>query len=200
MIEPGPFADVPQTDIVDHGLFRGNRFFNIDDGPAFIYLFNKDRIADMTISDIRRADILDFRERLRKKAGPRTVNSVMTVLKTIFREGYFREELTRDPSIGIGAIRYEMRESGIFIKDEIKKLFPSDSLGPWQDQQDYTAFLIAATCGLRRGEILALRWRHLDFDKAEIRVEEAWKDKDEVGEPKWGQKRIVIVHANIRLL
>ena len=76
----------------------------------------------------------------------------MTVLKTIFREGYFREGLTRDPTIGIGAIRYEMRESGVFTTEKIKNLFPTDSCGPWQDQQDFTAFLIAATCGLLRGK------------------------------------------------
>lgn len=37
----------------------------------------------------------------------------------------------------------------------------------------FLPIVLASTLGLRRGEILALRWRDLDWDKAELRIERA---------------------------
>jgi integrase len=33
--------------------------------------------------------------------------------------------------------------------------------------------VLAALCGLRRGEIAALRWRHVDLDRAQLSVVES---------------------------
>jgi integrase len=56
---------------------------------------------------------------------------------------------------------------------------------------DYTCFYLAAVTGLRRGEILALRWRHIDFDQLVLTVREAWKGGQEIGPPKWEHNRLV---------
>lgn len=154
-----------------------------------------DALADKAVKQIRRGDVLDFRQRLIDRAGSRTVNTVITVLKTCFKEGVFREDLEKDPTIGVGNIRYAKRESGVFSRTELGMLFPEIPPGPWEDLQGYTAFLVSATCGLRRGELLALRWRDIDFEELAVHVEQAWKDEREVGEPKWGQRRIVPLPA-----
>jgi integrase len=41
---------------------------------------------------------------------------------------------------------------------------------------DYTCFYLAAVTGLRRGEILALRWKYIDFERQALTVGEAWKE------------------------
>ena len=84
----------------------------------------------MNVHQLRRRDIIDFRSRLFTKNGPRIVNRTLGVLKTALKEGYFREDLHRDPTAGIGNIKYEAKESGIFTQKELKNLFPPDSLGP----------------------------------------------------------------------
>lgn len=150
-----------------------------------------DPLADKPVKAIRRGDVLDFRQRLIALAGPRTVNSAMTVLKSCIKEGIFREDLEKDPTIGVGNIRYEKRQSGIFSAAELLDLSPPTGPGPWEDLQGYCAFLVAATCGLRRGELLALRWKDIDFEELAVHVEQAWKDETEIGEPKWGQRRTV---------
>ena len=38
----------------------------------------------------------------------------------------------------------------------------------WRDEIDYTCFLIAAKTGMRRGEVLALRWKNVDFEKIQL--------------------------------
>ncbi|MBA7642981.1 Tyrosine recombinase XerC [subsurface metagenome] len=151
-----------------------------------------DSIADIKVKKITRGDIKDFKARLIKKYGQcRTVNSIITVIKTIFHDAVDREILGRGPTAGIGKIKYDKRETGIFTPGELGDLFPAEGLGPWQDIKDYTAFLIAATCVLRRGELLALCWRCVDFEKKQLRIEEAWRDEHEIVEPKWGQKRTI---------
>jgi integrase len=154
--------------------------------------FFTDALANMKISKIRRADILDFRTRLLKRIGEkiRTVNKTIGALKTIFKEGVYREDLDRNPVVGIGDIKYKQREIGTFTMEELKTLFPSDSTGPWKGIQDYTCFLLAATAGMRKAEILALRWENINFEKRFIKIDTAWKSRDELGLPKWDRVRV----------
>jgi hypothetical protein len=71
------------------------------------------------------------------------------------------------------------------------ELFPDHGYSPWRDIHDYTCFYLAAVTGLRRGEILALRWRHINFERQVLIVSEAWKGGKEIGPPKWDHNRMV---------
>ena len=58
-----------------------------------------DRIAKTRISEIKRVNILDFRERLIEKLGyTRTVQRALSALKIVVKEAYFREDVNRDPT------------------------------------------------------------------------------------------------------
>jgi len=132
-----------------------------------------DTIVSIPLSEITRDDILQFRSRLINKHGyTRTVQKAMGILKTILKEAYFREHIDRDPTVGIGKIKYEQKEAGVFSPEELRILF-SDIPGVWMDLKGYCAFLLAATTGMRRGEILALQWRNIDFDQGVITIEQA---------------------------
>ena len=157
-----------------------------------------DPIGNRKLPEIKRADILDYRERLIEKLGyTRTVQKAVSVLKTIVKEAYFREDIARDPTMGIGITKYKPKEIGTFTEEELKKLFPPTPPGPWKDVYDYAVFLTAATTGMRRGEILALAWEHVHFKEGFIEVEQAWKDRHEIGLPKWNKKRIVPLPAQL---
>ena len=150
-----------------------------------------DAFALKAIGEITRADLVDFRSRLLKKLGDKrnTANKVMGVVKVVFKEALFREEIGRDPTFKVGTMKEYRRVPGTFTAEELRALFPGEGLGPWQDKHDYTCFLLAAETGLRRGEILVLRWGSIDFEKARVYVNEAWKGGEEIGTPKWGRKR-----------
>jgi integrase len=150
-----------------------------------------DPFAGKRLSEITRADVLDLRSRLLAKNAPATVNKTLGLVKVIFREALYREETPRDPTTGVGRIKYRRKERGTFTVEELRALFPEHGYGPWRDVQDYTCFYLAAVTGLRRGEILVLRWRHVDFDRCFLTVSEAWKGGSEIGLPKWGHPRLV---------
>lgn len=156
------------------------------------YIF-KDAIAKHPIGTITRADVFDYRGRLARAASDHftTANKVLGILKLILRRAAFREDIARDPTAGVGNLKENRKEAGTFTAEEIRALFPFVGLGPWKNIQEKTVFLMAASTGMRRGEILALRWRHVDFERALVNVEEAWKGREETGTPKWGRKRVV---------
>jgi integrase len=83
------------------------------------------------------------------------------------------------------------RQVGMFSLPELWLIFQKETLGHWKKLQDHTCFLLAAATGMRRGEILALRWRDLDLEDGFIRVECVWKDVAEEGLPKWENRRSV---------
>ncbi len=155
-----------------------------------------DKIARVRISEIKRADILDFRERMVEKMGyTRTVQQAVSVLKTILKEAYFREDIIRDPTAGVGVTKYQPAEIGTFSAEELRALFPASSPGPWKDLTGYGVFLTAATTGMRRGEILALTWGCVHFDGGYLEIRQAWKDRHELGPPKWNKTRTVPLPA-----
>jgi len=158
-----------------------------------------DPVCDIPIGDLKRADILDFRERLfdpehKPVVGPRTANCTMGALKTVLREAFYREEITRDPTVGIGQIKYKETEVGVFAIEEIKALF-REVPGVWQDMSCYTAFILAAQVGMRRGEILALTWQQIDFEHSFINIDRAMTDN---GLPKWDKIRGTPIPARCR--
>jgi integrase len=62
------------------------------------------------------------------------------------------------------------------------------------DEQDAALFIAAAFTGLRMGELLALRWRHVDFAAAKLLVEGSWsagrlKVAEVAGRPARGSAR-----------
>lgn len=60
------------------------------------------------------------------------------------------------------------------------------------NEQDATLFLAAAWTGLRQGELLALRWRDLDFTGQRVHVRRAWSQAAKVEKaPKLGKVRSV---------
>jgi len=150
-----------------------------------------DPSTDKRLSEITRADVLDLRSRLLSKCSPATVNKVLGIVKVIFREALYREEIKHDPTAGVGRIKEHRVERGVFTVKELRELFPDHGYGPWRDVHDYTCFYLAAVTGLRRGEILALRWRHINLERQVLIVSEAWKGGDEIGPPKWDHNRLV---------
>jgi integrase len=158
----------------------------------------KDPIAGRRMREITRADLLEYRRRLIEKVDGRrnTANKVMGALKTIFREAIYLQDLQADPTAGIGLIKEERVQPGVLTADELRALFTEDGTGPWADRRAYTCFLIAATTGMRRGEVLSLRWRDVDLEASSVRVDRAWKFYERTdGLPKSGKSRLTPIPA-----
>ena len=152
-----------------------------------------DPIARMPIGRIARGDLLEFRRRLIAKnpGKTNTVNKAIATLKSLLKEAVFLQDLQADPSAGVGSLYYDRVRPGAFTAEELRILFPSSGRGPWMDHRDHACFLLAATTGMRHGEVMALRWRELDLEGRHVRIERAVKSGEEAfGPPKSGHARV----------
>jgi integrase len=97
---------------------------------------------------------------------PRTINKTLVVLKAILGSAVEHSHITINPAAKVAALREPDREDAVQVLQpaEIARLLhAAGSL--WR-----TFYLVAVHTGLRRGELLALRWRDLDLEKRLLHV------------------------------
>ena len=156
-----------------------------------------DEICALPIAEIRKSDVLDYRSRLIARVGmTRKAQKTMTILGVIFAEAEYRERIDRNPASGIGKIRVDLREPGVFGVEDMRLLF-GQCPGPWGTVELWTCFYLAAGTGMRRNEILALRWQDVAGDV--IRVDSQFvRGSMELSAPKWGHARTVPIPSKVK--
>jgi integrase len=81
--------------------------------------------------------------------------------------------------------RYDATRFEFYSPEEVHALARAAA-----SEQDGAIFLTAAFTGLRRGELIALRWRDVDFERAAIRVGASYANGN-LTTPKSGRGRVV---------
>lgn len=99
-----------------------------------------------------------------KKLGPRSVQIVMQVLSNILRDARRKGFLAADPTESIDRVKVPRRDLHFLTVEQIGAL--CKKAGPFYG----TLFAVQAICGLRSGELLALRWKDLDLDTGRLTV------------------------------
>ena len=74
----------------------------------------------------------------------------------------------RNPATLVNLPRQEKREMKVFTPEQAKRF-----LDYIKDHRLEALFWVALTRGLRRGEILALKWSDVDLDAGKLRVNQA---------------------------
>lgn len=116
---------------------------------------------------------------------PRTVNTARQSIAVPLGEAYRLGLISSNPAARVAKMAEPKPERTILTMAEAKKILG----GPWPDARYYAANLLAATTGMRLGEIRGLQ---LDDIKAgEITVRHNWQDKEGLKAPKWGSSRII---------
>jgi integrase len=116
----------------------------------------------------------------------RTVNKYLTVLHGIFVWAQRSYKLPANPVANVE--RRPNRKRGnidVFSREEVLALVRAAA-----SEQDGTIYLTAAFTGLRLGELLALRWRDVDFANSAIHVRQSFTN-GRVDTPKSDQERTV---------
>ncbi|MDY5254016.1 tyrosine-type recombinase/integrase [Veillonella caviae] len=96
----------------------------------------------------------------------RTVNYTHTILKAIFEQAVIDELLIRNPMAKVPRIKANDKKEMVTLTKEQVKSF----LSVINNEEHKALFTLAFASGLRRSELLGLRWQDIDFNKHTISV------------------------------
>jgi integrase len=146
------------------------------------------RLADVQHRDVQRiADDL-----LAERRDPSTIRNAVMPLRVIFRRAVEDGDLAVDPCTHLRLPAVRGRRERIAAPEEARGLLAA------LPERDRPIWATALYAGLRRGELMALRWDDVDLAAGVIRVERSYDDKGRVEiEPKSraGRRTIPIVGA-----
>ena len=137
------------------------------------------------LDKITNQDVQKLKGRLKNKA-PKTINNILTVLNTALKKAVDWDLIELMPC-KVELLKVPDQEADYFTFAEYKSLIcASQEVGA----EEYLTIILGGDAGLRCGEIMALRWKDLDFSNRQIRVQRSeWKGHET--DPKGRRTRIV---------
>jgi integrase len=154
--------------------------------------FEDRRLAQITARQIEDWILKLRRERL----APQTINHALRCLKVMLKEAARHAIISRDPSAFITGLAERPVERGILTGEEVRRLFDEKRISKtWGgDRKHYVLNLLAASTGMRMGEIQALPIGAVHDNYVEI--SQSWERRDGIkAGTKTGAGRVVPLPA-----
>lgn len=134
---------------------------------------------NMRLSAIRTSHIEKWlRERCQLGMSGSAVNHCHSVLRIMLCEAKRLQLIPSNPIVDVRPVSYKAPTRTILTLEEAKQLLNENKVSElWADEMTYTANLLAATTGMRQGEVLALRIE--DIHNGYITVAHSWDSRYE---------------------
>lgn len=127
-------------------------------------------LGDRQFAQITRGELQRFADELVASGlAPSTVQCSLLPLRAIFKRALSLDEIPSNPTTGLRLPAVRGRRDKIVEPEQAAALI--DAL---PDAHDRALWGIALYAGLRRGELLALRWEDVDIVAGQIHVERSW--------------------------
>ncbi len=137
----------------------------------------KEAFEDKEPENILQLDIDRFRLRLLKKRKPQTVKHCLSLLNRLVRFGV-RKQMCRPLAFEVELPRFDNRKTEDLSKDQLKRLLAAIE----KDTHAIAGPLmkLALYSGMRKNEMLRLRWADIDFEKGFITIRNPKSGRDQV--------------------
>jgi len=149
----------PSTMTLYQGFFRNH----------LIPLFGNTKIAEIGVEDLQALKSSKLTEGL----APQTVKHMLRLMHQMLDHAVDWEYIRTNPAKKVKDPAIPRKEMDCLTPDEVR-LFLDHTPHRW-----YILFLTAITTGLRMGELLAMKWRNLDWDRQQYFVKEMLARKRE---------------------
>ncbi|MEU7292301.1 site-specific integrase [Streptomyces exfoliatus] len=146
------------------------------------------RLESLSVADVRR-----FLVQLEKKTTAATAKESHRVLRTALTAACREELITRNVATLVEPPRPKVRELSPWSLDETLDFLAAARRDPL-----YAAFVLAIAMGLRRGELIGLRWADVDLDRRVLYVRQQIQRRRGVlydDDPKGRRRRAVPLPA-----
>ncbi len=154
------------------------------------------------VQDIKSFDLQQFLTKLLKEGlSPAYVKTIHNILSKAFRTAIDWELISKNPIQGVKSPSIKKSNKKIWNTNEIKMFLDTCTELRWK-----VAFTLAISTGIRRGELLALKWSKVDFKEKTILINESLACTKELGlffkEPKTKSsiRKILLPESVINLL
>ncbi len=131
---------------------------------------------------------------------PKTIRNINGVLSTALKSAYDWRLIPQVPTTGVKLPKVERKEMAILTKVQCGEL-----LGTLEGRVLHPIVFLALTTGMRRGELLALKWSNVDWEGSSVHViqsveqTKAGKRLKDV-KTKHGRRRISLPPLTIQML
>ena len=145
-------------------------------------------LAEVTPPDLRELG-LSLRER---GLSAKTINNVMEFGCVALRWAHAQGVIPGDPTASVRRFSGRAATRGVVTPEEAAAVFRV----AWEDERARVGNLVAATCGLRGGEVVALQVRDVGTDRLVVR--HSWSEADGLKTTKTGEERFVPLLPAVR--
>jgi integrase len=148
------------------------------------------------LSALSRVEVQDYADRLLAEGlDPSTIRNTLMPLRAVYRRALARGEVTVNPTTGLELPAVRGRRDRIASPSEAAALIAA------LPERDQALWATALYAGLRRGELMALKWENVDLKANRITVARSWDVKAGPIEPKsHAGKRTVPIASVLREL
>ena len=122
-------------------------------------------IGDIKLKDIKGYTLQKLYNELERKYSARTVQLVHTTLNTAFKQAIRNDLIQMNAASKCVLPKHIQKKSRALSLKEQKKFVEAI-----KGTQYELVFLLCLYAGLRRGEVLALQWKDIDFDSMQINI------------------------------
>jgi len=127
----------------------------------------KPHVGDVRLSKLSPADVRGmYRRLLSDGLTPSTVGNVHVILKQALRDAVREKYIRSNPLDDVKPPKQQRKEKQVLTPKQVRSL-----LDAVKGERFEGVYVLAATCGLRIGEILALRYEDVDLQHGTLRVE-----------------------------
>ena len=135
-------------------------------------------------------DLPETQSQMGRPLSKTTANHCLRILKLILGEAEEEGYIQKNPARNVSKLKKESKKRILLTLDEFRTLFKEETLETvWGDETQYTINLIAATTGLRVGELQALQF--CNIQEKHLDVLHSWERKYGIKGTKTNTERFV---------
>ena len=130
--------------------------------------------GDMYLQQVKNIDVQKWIFSLQKKSpltgkpmAPKTIKNIFLNLSAAMKKAVMLELIPKNPCDNITMPKLEKFHPDVYSIEEVEHM-----LDCAKETSMYLPLMIEICIGLRRGELLALKWKHIDFENEYLSVEE----------------------------
>lgn len=134
-------------------------------------------LGNIKVQSLDKAHVIELRKKLHNRHAPRTIKQMEIVLKSALGDGVEDNILTRNPLQRFKTMRIPFQD-----KQKVEPFQPNEqtvllaAAKQYASEYDPRWFILvylALHTGMRRGELYALQWRHINLNSRYISVEQS---------------------------